>query len=175
LLVGYLGFLILELSVFAGSQLAQIKVSNANLTAFDWVVARTPADAQVLVMTGDIELFCDPIQEWFPALTQRTSATTIQGQEWTSDGQFFSKVRAFQQIQDCMQADAPLDCVKQRSASAGAVYQYVYVAQAATTKRFCRPTGDERRGAALIMQLQASPEYANVYSSDDVQIFRKNP
>lgn len=172
---GYIGLLILELSLFAGSQLAQIKVSDANMAAFEWVTASTPAASQMLVMTGDIELFCDPIQEWFPALTQRTNATTIQGQEWTSDGRFFSKVAAFQQIQDCMQADSPLDCVSQRSASAGAAYQYIYVAQAATTKRFCRPTGEERRGAALIMQLRASPEYANVYSSDDVQIFRKNP
>jgi hypothetical protein len=175
LFAAYVGLLMLELSLFAGSQLAQIKVSDANMAAFEWVIASTPANSQMLVMTGDIELFCDPIQEWFPALTQRTSATTIQGQEWTSDGRFFSKVAAFQQIQDCMQADSPLECVKQRSASAGANYKYIYVAQAATTKRFCRPTGDERRGAALIMQLRTSPEYANVYSSEDVQIFRKNP
>ncbi len=120
-------------------------------------------------MTGDNELFCDPVQEWFPALTQRTSETTLQGQEWNTSGIFFSKIAGLPKLQACVQAASPIDCLSSEAKSLGLHYDYIYVAEAGALKRFCRPLQDERRGAALVMQLQARS--APVYNSADVKIF----
>ena len=134
------------------------------------MTANTPRDSRFLILTGEIELFCDPVQEWFPALTQRISETTIQGQEWTSNGEFFSKIDGLQHIQACLQEDSPLDCIDGQAASMGLDFDYIYVSQA-PTRTFCRPTGVERRGTAVVRQLEASDGIADVYSTEEVRIF----
>ena len=166
-----LAFLLLELAFFSDRQFATVRVSAANRVAFQWIAAHTPPASHFLVMTGDIELFCDPVQEWFPALTQRVSETTIQGYEWGPSADFNSKIVGLPLTQACLQADSPRDCLSQRSADIGLRYDYVYIAQAATAKRYCRPLGDERRGTALAMQLTSDDRYSNVYDSPDVKIF----
>ena len=104
------GFLLL-MAVYAGTQLAQVRVSTANRTAFDWISQTTPPASRFLVLTGDTELFCDPVQEWFPALTNRISATTLQGHEWIGDGRFAETMAGLQRMQLCMQTADPATCV----------------------------------------------------------------
>lgn len=173
LLLAYLGFFLLQYALFAGSELARIRASPANRLAFQWVSANTPVNGHFLVLTGDIELFCDPVAEWFPALTGRVSETTIQGREWIHKGDFFALEGEFQKIQACLEADSPSSCIADKAAAFGLDYEYVYVTRTATLKRFCRPLADQRRGAALVQELAADSGYAAVYETEDVAIFSR--
>jgi hypothetical protein len=170
-LLSYLGFFLLQYALFAGAQLARIVVSAPNRLAFQWVADHASPLSRFLVLTGDIELYCDPVEEWFPALTGRESLTTIQGLEWTSTGNFFVREGQFQQIQACVHADSPLQCIKDNTASLPSTYDYIYVSKAAPLKRFCRPLADQRRGAALMKELLADSHYRSVYESADVAVF----
>ncbi len=167
--VVYLAFFVLEFAFLAGTHFADVRVSEANRTAFAWVAANTPPDSRFLVITGDNELFCDPVQEWFPALAHRDSQTTLQGQEWNTSGIFFSKIAGLPKLQACIQAASPIDCLGTEATSLGLQYDYIYVAEAGALKRFCRPLQDERRGAALVMQLES--QYTAAYATQDVKIF----
>lgn len=43
----------------------------------------------------------DPLQEWFPALADRRSQTTLQGLEWTLGSSFASHVSKLVDLQTC--------------------------------------------------------------------------
>jgi hypothetical protein len=170
---GYLACFLLIVGLYAGMQLAQIRVSDANLEAFRWVAANTPAGSRFLILSGETEVFCDPVQEWFPVLAQRISETTIQGREWTSNGTFYDWDAGLQDLQRCVQSDIPMGCAQEKAQSLGMKYDFVYVTTNAITKQFCRPTGTEHRGAALLMQLHADLGYEQLYASDEVEIFAR--
>jgi hypothetical protein len=174
ILAGYLAIFLLVIAFYAGSELAMIHLSVPNRAAFAWVAANTPAESRFLLMTGENELFCDPVQEWFPVLSGRVSETTMQGWEWLSNGSFFSRAASIQEIQGCLQAVSPRACLSGPVDSLRITYNYIYVSRAATTTRFCAPTGNEVRGAALIQELQDAPEFTRVYRSEDVEIFALN-
>ena len=76
---------------------------------FSWIEAQTPADGQFLILTGDPYVMVTPVQEWFPALTQRRSVTTLQGLEWSLGGQFFQRSRQLRELQKCETVDCVSD------------------------------------------------------------------
>ncbi len=173
ILFWYLAAFLFAVAVYAGNQLAVTSLSDANRSAFSWIADHTPAGSRFLVMTGDAELFCDPVQEWFPALTGMVSETTIQGHEWTSNGAFFTRVGQLQELQNCLQADDPEACVTRQAASSGLAYNYIYISKSGTLKQFCRASGEERRGNALISELTTDPQYTSAYRTQDVVIFSR--
>ncbi len=171
LLAGYLAAFLLIVALYASTQMAQIKLSSSNRAAFQWIAANTPPDSRFVLVTGDTELFCDPVQEWFPLLAQRESDTTVQGREWTSNGGFFVREAYLQDLQKCPQSVEPVACLEKQAAALQLHYDYVYIARQATVKQFCWPTGSEVRGAALILGLDNDPRYTNVYRTPDIEIF----
>jgi hypothetical protein len=54
--------------------------------AMTWIREETPADARFVVLSGEIWSRADEA-EWFPHLTGRVSAMTMQGREWLPDWQ----------------------------------------------------------------------------------------
>ena len=65
----------------------------------------------------------DPIQEWFPALAERESQTTMQGLEWNLNQDFFPRLRSLITLQAC----TTLDCVNQWSANTDLSYDYLLI------------------------------------------------
>jgi len=67
----------------------------------------------------------DPIQEWFPALAQRRSQTTMQGLEWTLKNDFFPRLGSLGTLQACTN----MECVNQWSVNTGLGYDYVLISK----------------------------------------------
>ena len=147
-------------------QLADKRVTDENLRAFDWITKNTPADSQFLVLTGKTDLFGDWTTEWFPTLTHRISKTTIQGREWTDAEAFVAHTRLFQDLQACLFAFEPLMCVQANSRESNLEYEYIYIAQ--------KTMRSEKHvlGSELILELAASDDYQLVYEANEVAIFR---
>lgn len=58
------------------------KISQNELAAFKWITQNTKPDNTFLVLTSSLNWETDQISEWFPALTNRKSVSTVQGSEW---------------------------------------------------------------------------------------------
>ena len=65
----------------------------------------------------------DPLQEWFPALTEQKSLTTMQGLEWTYGEKFFPWYEQLTEFQKC----SDMTCVKNWSARNNVDYDYLIV------------------------------------------------
>lgn len=88
-----IGALALWLCVLSGmAQTGIPALSKNDLAAINWAKANAPADAQFLVMPTN-QWAMDAPAEWFPALAERSSVTTVQGAEWLPNGEFRRRVQ----------------------------------------------------------------------------------
>jgi hypothetical protein len=77
--------------------------------AMEWAAEHAGADAVFAVVTGSPAWANDAVSEWFPALTRRQSAGTVQGYEWLGAAEWERQVNAYEDLQNCA-ADV-LPCV----------------------------------------------------------------
>ncbi|MBI1795140.1 MAG: hypothetical protein HYR70_13265 [Chloroflexi bacterium] len=166
----FIGFYLLGSAFYFDTQLAGSTVPPADREAFDWIKANTPQDSRFLVLTGENELFCDGVSEWFPALTSRLSLTTVQGTEWLR-GRFAAAASTQSTIQNCLSGTDALNCVEQTARQAGIQYDYVYVVRQSSIKNFCRAIAASPRGEALLSALNGDSRYNLVYRADEISIF----
>ncbi len=68
--------------------------TQAPFQAMQWVSENTAPNSRFLLLTGSSGIMSDPIQEWFPALAERESQTTMQGLEWNLNKDFFPRLRS---------------------------------------------------------------------------------
>jgi hypothetical protein len=114
---------------------------------------------------------CESSAEWFPALTERTSLSTLQGREWLSGTTFGEFIGHRASIQSCL--DNGLKCLKSESPYFGADYDYIYVSIQTPTSN-CRPAeASNRTTRGLITELESEQQYSVVYRSEKVVLFEK--
>jgi hypothetical protein len=147
---------------FASSKILNEKTLHpTDLGAFEWIKANTLPESKFLLITGENALG-DPTSEWFPAITLRRSQATIFGYEWINDGRFAERKQEYTALQDCAFQDAA--CLEQWGQNTGLVFNYVYVRKM-------------RAGASLqvplVIFLQQSAQYREVYKSPEVEIFER--
>lgn len=147
-------------------QLADKRVTDGNLEAFQWAAASTPPASRFLVLTGKTDLFGDWTVEWFPTIAQRTSLTTIQGHEWIDGNYFATRTGIYQQIQECASRSDGLECLESVPRDASLEYEYIYVAKRTTR------TNPAPQGLELVHSLADSPAYELVFENRDASIFR---
>ncbi len=164
-----LGIYMLGGSLYFGTQIAGTALSKANRIAIDWIHDNTPKDSRFLVMTGEDEIFCDSLQEWFPVLSERVSVTTIQGDEWLPDKAYATAVGLQGRVQNCLAAASPLQCLNDQHLQ----YDHVYIARQETLKNFCRAVAPVSRGEHLIAELGNNPQYSLAYQTEAVAIFSR--
>ena len=99
-------------------------LSSSDLNAFNWIKENTAPESQVLVLTLN-EPFSDPVTEWFPALTDRVSITTVQGREWSDTVPFEDFFAASVQVQKCLSQE--YDCIQQWAVENDMSYDYIYI------------------------------------------------
>jgi len=125
--------------------------------AMQWVSDNTPPNSRFLLLTGSPGIMSDPIQEWFPALAQRQSQTTMQGLEWTLNDDFFPRLRSLGTLQACR----TLDCVNQWSANTGLGYNYLLIQKSNATQ-------------PLLNSILSDASYVRVYENSTFVILQKN-
>lgn len=137
-----------------------------------WVKENTPATSQFLVLTGETEPMCESSAEWFPALTERTSLSTLQGREWVLGNNFGEFLTHKAELQSCL--NKGIECLNLKSSIFNT--DYIYISVTSPTKN-CQPV-DPSNGISkeLVTALENSGEYSIVYQLEDAVILRKiNP
>lgn len=122
LLFGVILYSVMVAGIF-DFQLVNTTLKAGDLAVIEWVNANAGEDETFLLATGREYSMSDPMQEWFPALTERRSVTTMQGLEWTLGGGFFAWYEQLIAFQHC--ADAA--CVNAWAERNGADYDYLIV------------------------------------------------
>ena len=169
ILMAYLMIVMFVGMLYFSIHLSAMRVSEENLKAFEWVSENTPIDSHFIIMTGNTDLFRDWTQEWFPAISDRISLTTIQGQEWL-DGIFFTeRVSNIQSLQRCISDASPLECVELQAKKLDSGYDYIYISKSATDGNDSYTRGDE----LIFDMLQDQNRYTMIYKTDEVAIFEK--
>lgn len=148
-------------------QVAPTRIDAGDIQAMEWVKANTAPASRFILLTGQQLWACDPIQEWFPAIADRTSLTTLQGQEWLLGGSFAVRQDGLEQLQAC--ENQSVSCLEQKANSLQMNFNYVYISKTLPTS----PCNGSKKGTASILGgLLSSPNYLKVYETDEVAIFK---
>ena len=99
-------------------------LSSYDRQAMQWASQNTENDSKFVVITGG-EWPVDFISEWFPALANRTSITTVQGSEWSSGNEFNIRINRNTRLQGC--ASQGFSCVLDWAAENSISYSYLYL------------------------------------------------
>jgi hypothetical protein len=156
-------------TLYFGTQLTGSTLSEADRTAIKWIRENTSKGSRFLIMTGESQILCDGVQEWFPLLSNAVSVTTVQGNEWFPDNKYAQAVALQNGVQSCMEGSSPLDCIEKNRLQ----FDYIYINRQATLKNFCRVTATISRGNNLVASLKENDQYQMVYQSDAVIVFSR--
>jgi hypothetical protein len=158
---------------YADMQLVGRTVSAGDRDAFQWIAENTPEKSSFLVLTGTIELFEDGVNEWFPALSGRSSITTIQGTEWVGTINFSQRVLTSQGLEQCVYEYLPLACIVSTADATGVQFDYIYISRNPFITKYSDDSKQNPRGDKLIAELNtASTDYQLIYQTKDVTIYK---
>lgn len=162
LLFGFIFYSIMAASIF-DFQLINTSLKTNDLEMIDWVQSNTPEEKTFLLATGREFSMSDPMQEWFPALTNQYSATTMQGLEWTYYENFFPWYDQLIEFQHC----ADVSCVSAWGINNNIEYDYLIVT--------IPPENDESELSnslrSLAVSALSSSMHLLVYKSEDALVF----
>lgn len=163
MLFGLIFYFVLVASIF-DFQLINTSLKADDLEMIDWVKSNVGGEKTFLLATGREFSMSDPLQEWFPALTNQYSATTMQGLEWTLGTGFFPWYDQLIAFQHC----ADVNCVSEWSAGNGVDYDYLIVT--------IPPGSDENELAtslrSLAISTRSSIMHLLVYESESSLVFK---
>jgi hypothetical protein len=121
-LLGILFYLIIECFIHAYI-IRNVTLPYASRDVMVWVSENTPVDGSFLILTGRIDVMTDAVQEWFPALAERHSASTLQGLEWTLGREFYPRWDDLSALQSCRD----VACVESSASEINIEYNYVVI------------------------------------------------
>jgi len=104
--------------------LSTIILTKPDINAFDWIKYNTLPESRFLVLTAKSPL-SDPVSEWFPALTERTSINTVQGFEWDSNRSFNESLYISSELQNCIYFT--YHCIESWAEENQIVFDYIYI------------------------------------------------
>ena len=162
IVLGYILLYALVGAVTYDFSLMNYVVSHGDRVAMDWIANHTPSDSRFIVLTGQSDPLADPLTEWFPAFSSRTSRNTIQGQEWLLGKGFTTFLGSLDQLQSCLN-DAP-SCVENWASSNHLDYDYLYIEKSSKTNQ----TPD-----LLLFLLRQSQSYKLVFENNSAVIFAR--
>lgn len=77
-------------------------VNPAELEAMQWVKSNTDPGSSFVIINPSIDWYVDRVGEWFPAMTGRHSATTLQGMEWLPNKEFVKQRWYYSNFKRCI-------------------------------------------------------------------------
>jgi hypothetical protein len=158
-------------SIYQGFMLSQNHFSKGEQSAMMWIKNNTPEDSQFLVLTSETEAMCDSSSEWFPALAERKSLSTLQGREWILGKKFGEFIGHRINLQNCI--DENLGCLNNEAEYFGANFDYIYISIKTPTNNCKAANLSNRTTVGLVVALENSINYSIKYHSEDAVIFEK--
>jgi hypothetical protein len=155
----FFGFFIL-LFVYNAFQvsntLAHQVLSAEERAAINWVKSNTKPADRFLILDQQPNPLHSPLTEWFPALAERRSITTIQGTEWLGgEMNYVNNYDAIVDVSKCLYQN--VECIYKIQLADN--YDYIMLSVIGGTS----PLGDS---------LNASGDFTLAYSSESIRIFR---
>ena len=150
-------------SAIYGLGLVGGSLSAADRETIAWVEGNIPPGSDFLLLTGEQYSMKDPFQEWFPALTQQRSLTTLQGKEWTLGADFFPFYGELVALQHC----SDVGCVEAWGEQTGLSHRYLLVKklQAGSSSPLKDSLG------LLLNSVRDSGQYKLIYENENAVIF----
>lgn len=104
-------------------------VNQEEIASMQWIAANTPASSQFLVLSGNPQYGIDPVSEWFPTLSQRTSQTTPQVHEWLPNKEFNHRIKLHAELQETFLecAEPGLDCILTWAEQREVPFSHIYI------------------------------------------------
>lgn len=151
---------LLFIYLFIESSLLSFRLINTTLKspaidAMTWIKRSTPEESQFLILTGKPDAMVDPMQEWFPALTERRSQTTLQGLEWTLADGFVLRLGYLSRLQGCEQ----VKCIENWSQEASLGFTHVLIEKSVSMNH-------------LLNSLQQS-NYQLIYETPEFMVYQR--
>jgi hypothetical protein len=150
-------------------KMANNRLGDQDRLAMTWLNRNTPPESSFIILTGEQQMLRDPIQEWFPAIAQRRSSTTLQGLEWLWGGEFITAIVNFQGLQNCILQDVA--CLENKSQQLGLTFDHIYIKKVSHPS--CPPAQTCLLGQTLIDQLRHSTAYASIYEDTSTVVFKQ--
>jgi hypothetical protein len=144
------------------------KMTEADQSAFDWIRDNTDEESRFVIVTGYL-WSTDPVSEWMPAITARSSVGTVQGTEWLGGGRFMDAVVGSRVLQNCL--DQTVSCLQDWAEDYQADYDYVYVRKQGLDVVEGREFVPEKKALAELLKIDANFEL--IYEKPEVSIFKK--
>ena len=163
-LLGMVFYMFFNASIF-GLGLAGASLSAVDRETIAWVDENISPGNDFLLFTGEQYSMKDPFQEWFPALTEQRSHTTLQGKEWTLSENFFPFYGELVALQHC----ADVNCVEAWGKGTGLEHQYLLI------KVLPEGSSSPLHGSLnlLLESVRDSAHYELIYESENAVIFLK--
>lgn len=166
--------LILIPFIFANSLYYSMSVSRKHISeetrkTMDWIKESTPEQSRFLIITGETNGFCDATNEWFPALTNRKSLVTLQGNEWIQGSNFNQFAKTTQSLQMCYQKG--LDCILSESKTFSDSFDYVYIELNPPTFD-CNLNDGSNQPEIWVYELEIFPQFQIVFQSEEALIIQ---
>ncbi|HCK67180.1 MAG TPA: hypothetical protein DHW49_13030 [Anaerolineae bacterium] len=156
-------------SIYYSITLSTKHVSEDNRTAMQWIRENTPLQSNFFVITGETNGFCDSASEWFPALTNRKSFATLQGNEWLQGNTFNEFIANSQSIQACYQKD--IDCIMDVSRNFTESFDYIYIDLIPATND-CNLAKTSIQSQTWMHNLEKFPQFQIVFISNQAMILK---
>jgi len=134
-------------------------LSKDEQQAMQWVKDNSEYDENFLVLGAQSNPIHSSLVEWFPALAERQSITTPQGQEWF--GKFNYAIDTFTLYQQCLDDD--LQCIWDADNKSGLKEDCIFISFENMSQK------PEKN--SLYLSLLHTPQYSSVFSSPLVKIF----
>ncbi|MCZ2126308.1 MAG: glycosyltransferase family 39 protein [Anaerolineales bacterium] len=141
------------------STLANQSLDVETVEAFQWISANTRTTDRFLILDWQDNPLLSSTLEWFPALTERQSLTTVQGSEWLANERGFkAQMELAQSARACAFQDET--CLQKFSGR----YEYLFLS--------LKISRGQSLDFPLLSALENSPNFSLVYSAPEAKIFR---
>ena len=134
-------------------------LSSNEQQAMMWVKENSKYDDKFLVLGSQLNPAHSSLTEWFPALADRRSVTTVQGQEWL--GNYHNAIDIYALYQQCLSED--LDCIREIDKKTGIKEDCIFISYEKSSQK------PEKN--ILYLSLLQSSQFNQVFSSSTVKIF----
>jgi hypothetical protein len=140
-------------------------LTQSERDAMEWIRSNVPDDGKFIVIDPSAAWSLDHLGEWFPALSDRKSFTTIQGSEWLPGNAFDYNKKAYDSLKGCI--NVGVECIDTWSIEHKMDFTYVLI-----SKGNC-----QMNSVNCINFLEAKFDtcrsYLKIYENDEISIYKK--
>lgn len=138
-------------------------ISSSEMESMNWINDNFPANSNFVILTQASNWELDNYNEWFPALTNQKSITTVQGSEWFGKGGHDRAILIYNGFKSCLYED--ISCLQDTLKFINTQIDYVIVNhdKCDPEKIFCLKQYSELLGSYQ--------DFKQIYKAQDVSIF----